>query len=167
MFRRLLNIASICCLALCLATLAMWVWSYYRSDLAIGHFAGQRGFQIVSKTGRIVVYLESYGMSSFSIEVVYPWAIETYPVNKPNFLDIKDIPDQWLTRVGVSAFANHIGQFLIFPYWIVAFATGSLMMLFRTGWRWQFKLDSLLLATTFFAILLGMISWLDKPWMGK
>jgi hypothetical protein len=59
MRRLLLNIASICCLAACLATLAMWVRSYYRSDLAIGHFAGQRGFQIVSKTGRVVVYLGS------------------------------------------------------------------------------------------------------------
>jgi hypothetical protein len=167
MRRLLLNIASICCLAACLATLAMWVRSYYRSDLAIGHFAGQRGFQIVSKTGRVVVYLGSYGTNTYPIEVAYAWAIETYRVDKPDLLGVKDIPDQWLTRVGFSAFANPIGEFLIFPHWIVAFATGALMMLFRTGWTWQFKLRSLFLATTFFAILFGMINWLDKPWMGK
>jgi hypothetical protein len=167
MLRRLLIIASIGCLAACLASLAMWVRSYYRSDLALGHFAGQRGFQIVSKTGRIVVYLGSNGTSTYSIDVVYPWAIESYRVEKPDLLGIQDIPDQWLSRVGFSAFTNRIGQFVIFPYWFVAFVTGSLAMLFRTGRSWQFKLRSLFLATTCFAILLGLINWLDKAWMGK
>jgi hypothetical protein len=35
------------------------------------------------------------------------------------------------------------------------------------GWPWRFTLRSLFIATTFLAVVLGMIVWLDPAWIGK
>jgi hypothetical protein len=32
---------------------------------------------------------------------------------------------------------------------------------------WQFTLRDLLIATTFLAVVLGMIAWLDRAWIGQ
>ena len=34
-------------------------------------------------------------------------------------------------------------------------------------WPWRFTLRSLFIATTFLAVVLGMIAWLDRAWIGK
>jgi hypothetical protein len=34
-------------------------------------------------------------------------------------------------------------------------------------WPWRFNLRSLFIATTFLAVVLGMIAWLDRAWIGK
>jgi hypothetical protein len=44
---------------------------------------------------------------------------------------------------------------------------GSLAMIFRTRWPWRFTLRSLFITTTFLAIVLGMIAWLDRAWIGN
>jgi hypothetical protein len=46
-------------------------------------------------------------------------------------------------------------------------ASGSLAMIFHLQWPWRFTLRSLFIATTFFAVVLGMIAWLDRAWIGK
>jgi hypothetical protein len=53
------------------------------------------------------------------------------------------------------------------PYWFLVLASGSLSMLFRMRWPWQFNLRSLFVATTFLAVVLGMIAWLDHSWIGR
>jgi hypothetical protein len=35
------------------------------------------------------------------------------------------------------------------------------------GWPWRFNLRSLFIATTFLAVVLGMIACLDRSWIGK
>jgi hypothetical protein len=38
---------------------------------------------------------------------------------------------------------------------------------FPTTWPWRFNLRTLFIATTFLAVVLGMIAWLDRAWIGK
>ena len=40
-------------------------------------------------------------------------------------------------------------------------------MILQLRWPWRFTLRSLFIATTFLAIVLGMIAWLDHSWIGK
>jgi hypothetical protein len=56
---------------------------------------------------------------------------------------------------------------LVLPYWFLVLASGSLAMLFYLRWPWRFTLRGLFVATTFFAVALGMIAWLDRAWIEK
>ena len=40
-------------------------------------------------------------------------------------------------------------------------------MAFQIRWPLRFTLRSLFIATTFLAVALGMIAWLDRAWIGK
>ena len=40
-------------------------------------------------------------------------------------------------------------------------------MVLRIHRPWRFNLRSLFIATTFLAVVLGMIAWLDHSWIGK
>jgi hypothetical protein len=50
---------------------------------------------------------------------------------------------------------------------IGGYLSGSLAMLFRLRWPLRFTLRSLFIAMTFLAVVLGMIAWLDRAWIGK
>ena len=54
-----------------------------------------------------------------------------------------------------------------FSYWFLVLTSGSLAMILRIRWPVRFKLRSLFIATTFLAVVLGMIAWLDRAWIGK
>jgi hypothetical protein len=56
---------------------------------------------------------------------------------------------------------------LVLPYWFLVLASGSLAMAFQLRRPWRFNLRSLFIATTFLAVVLGMIAWLDRAWIGK
>ena len=53
MCRRLLNIASIICLVLCVALIGMWVRSYFYWDALHGRFTDKKGFQISVLPGQL------------------------------------------------------------------------------------------------------------------
>jgi hypothetical protein len=53
MHRRLLNIASVVCLILCVALIGMWVRSYYEIDELTGHFADRCVCSINTMPGRL------------------------------------------------------------------------------------------------------------------
>jgi hypothetical protein len=57
---------------------------------------------------------------------------------------------------------------LMLPYWFLVLAIGSLAIIcqMRRPLR-RFNLRSLFTVTTFLAIVLGLIAWLDRPWIGK
>jgi hypothetical protein len=48
------------------------------------------------------------------------------------------------------------------PYWFLALATGLLAAACGKRWPRRFTLRSLFIATTFLAVVLGMIAWLDR-----
>jgi hypothetical protein len=53
------------------------------------------------------------------------------------------------------------------PFWFLVLASGSLAMLYRIRWPLQYNHRTLFIATTFFAVVLGMIAWLDRAWIGS
>jgi hypothetical protein len=160
MLRRLLNIASIACLILCVALMGMWVRSYALSDRASGQFDAGHGFQMTSLYGRLGLYIGTSGLDSyfyFTTDVIAPVPIYTGPPP----------PQLALSDFGFDAFVLASGRFLFLPYWFLTLVAGSLAMAFQLRWPWRFTLRSLFIATTFLAVVLGMIAWLDRAWIGK
>ena len=45
--------------------------------------------------------------------------------------------------------------------------SGSRTMIFQLRGHWRFTLRNLFIATTFLAVVLGMIAWLGRAWIGK
>ena len=64
---------------------------------------------------------------------------------------------------GLSALGETRSSVLV-PQFLTA---GSLAMLLRIESPSRFSLRSLFIATTFLAVVLGMIAWLDRAWIGK
>jgi hypothetical protein len=56
---------------------------------------------------------------------------------------------------------------VIVPSWLIVLTSGSLAILFQFRWPPLVTLRSLFIVTTFLAIVLGMIAWLDRAWIGK
>src|SRR5690349_10707150 len=61
MLRRLLNIASIVCLVLCMALMGMWVRSYYRCDAVGGQLTKTNALSLRSAVGRLLWWFEFTG----------------------------------------------------------------------------------------------------------
>jgi hypothetical protein len=61
-----------------------------------------------------------------------------------------------------------IGDIVVMiPFWFLTLAAGLSSMLLRLTWPWRLNLRSLFVLTTFLAVVLGMIAWLDRAWIGK
>jgi hypothetical protein len=81
-------------------------------------------------------------------------------------------PLNFVTRWGFAIVPWHVslssrGYLLIVPYWFLLLVSGSLAVILRTKRPWRFTLRSLFVLTTFLAVVLGMIAWLDHSWIGK
>jgi hypothetical protein len=72
-----------------------------------------------------------------------------------------------LIAVGLVGIAPTLFTSAMIPFWFLILATGSLAMICRLRWPPQFTLRSLFIATTFVAVVLGRIAWLDRAWIGK
>jgi hypothetical protein len=151
MFRCLLNIASIVCLVLCVALTGMWVRSYWLVDNILIS-SGSRSFFIVSGWGKAVYELtDASGQSRFDCT----WISRPQPPNHPR-PSLLSFYFQW-------HFPAQVGL----PYWFVVTVCGLLAMLCRPRWPWRFTLRTLFIAVTFLAVVMGMIAWLDRAWIGK
>ena len=53
------------------------------------------------------------------------------------------------------------------PYWCLVLLSGSIAAIPWIRCRCRFRLRSLFIATTFLAVVQGMIAWLDRAWIGK
>jgi hypothetical protein len=163
MLRRLLNIVSIVCLVLCVALMGMWVRSYYLMDSCMANF----------KTG-YATYINS-AMGIFYIDSVtglgFPTSLELQTMVLDDSLR-KAISDD-RPDFHVLGFRGYVKKFpncsLGIPYWFLATvfgAIGSLPWYWRYL-RWRFSLRGQFIAITFLAVVLGMIAWLDRAWIGK
>jgi hypothetical protein len=163
--RRLLNIASIVCLVLCVALMGMWVRSYYyryslemRFDSRLLQFVLDRGVltywdmhPITTKADVTVMLDDMSQHETFVSSIVEPRESAPFPGIVLGFgLERR----AWSIDVSV-------------PYWFLVLVSGSLAMAFQLRWPPQFTLRSLFIATTFLAVVLGMIVWLDRAWIGK
>jgi hypothetical protein len=161
MLRRLLNIASIVCLVLCVALMGMWVRSFWRWDQLHGRLPNGESFNIGTLPGRLVFETNDAPPAN------WPWGIFTQVVQeKPQmFRGVEHQYSAW--HLGFTAYQLQIGSTLVLPFWFLVLTSGSLGMLLRMSWPPQFTLRNLFIATTFPAVVLGMIAWLDRAWIGK
>jgi hypothetical protein len=158
MLRRLLNIASIVCLVLCVALMGLWVRSYASWDQLRGQLSAYYGFAIYTRPGRLVL-----------VECGQAWQGWQWEVSRgPNRYRMDK--DEVASPSANLGFAKSIARGfcnLQIPFWFLAFTSGSLALLFRLRWPVRFTLRGLFIATTFLAVVLGMIAWLDRAWIGK
>ena len=159
--RRLLNIASIVCLVLCVALMGLWQRSYSWLDELRGPYVDSRLFGITSMSGTLVLSVWPPGLGNSSPSRNWMWATEANPKGSPTVRAL--LPPLQFDRHYTGTLA--VGNFI--PYWFLLLITGSLAMVFRLGWPWRFTLHSLFIATTFLAVVLGMIACLDRSWIGK
>jgi hypothetical protein len=170
--QRLLNIASIVCFVVCVALMGMWVRSSGRVDELRGCFPIGYGFSICSAESRLSIT----GFGTGEPIVNSSWSLHSIQKNDPNEkLLPKFGPSTLLALDSHWGFAVHPlfvnpsgrGYLLAVPYWFLVLTAGSLVMIVRMRWPWRLTLRGLFIATTFLAIVLGMIAWLDRAWIGK
>jgi hypothetical protein len=173
MLRRLLNIAFVVCLVECVALMGMWVRSYRYYDVAGGLIFPNQSLGINSLPGKLLFTqgptdpkrgkrsVVSEGSEPAAPSKESPWFLfsRKYPQPQPSggwrpfyvFL-FPDARTNWVLQLS---------------YWLLVLVSGSLAIFLKPRWPWRFNLRTLFIATTLLAVVLGMIAWLDRAWIGK
>jgi hypothetical protein len=162
MLRRLLNIASVVCFVACVAIVALWVRSYQSWYEWRGRWADTRAFSAESIQGRLIV-------NEFHLnpDTKWPSRLDGAPIGKSmKFPDLHLEPGM-LSPLGILTYFSETASAVIMPYWCLVLVSGSLAQILRMRWPWRFNLRGLFIATTFVAVVLGMMAWLDRSWIGK
>jgi hypothetical protein len=160
--RRLLNIASIVCLVGCVALMGMWVRSCWQWDQLHGRFPNEEGFNVGTLPGRLVFH-----SVTDTPPANWSWGLFTQVVQeKPQMFG--GLEHRYCARhLGFAAYRLQIGTALILPFWYLVLTSGLLAMAFQLRWPPQFNLRNMFVLTTFLAVMLGMIAWLDRARIGK
>src|SRR5471032_369659 len=111
MLRRLLNIASIVCLVLCVALMGMWVRSYQSSDEVVGHLSGKLGFTVSSASGGLLVLFRTLP------DHLPWWTITSFRLKDLFGSDYQTNGDNIFERVGFEAEFHPGGSTMRLPYW--------------------------------------------------
>jgi hypothetical protein len=162
MAHRLLNIASIVCLVLCVTLMGMWIRSYRSLDVLVldGPWWGKANVDSIPGRLELGQHPEAPPLERWS------WKCIASKYNSNAVLTNV----QNLKQLGIWGFHARFswsGSVMAVPYWFLVLVTGMLAMAFRFRWPLRFTLRSLFVVTTFFAIVLGMSVWLDRAWIGK
>ena len=164
--RRLLNIASVVCLVVCVALMGMWLDSLYTWSLIGGQVTSKRAVDLQSLRGHLTCVVYNQEPDFSGDDKSDDWQLKRLPV--PNFkFPLATMSRGFLTPLGFQGAIAATGYSFVIPYWFLVLASGSLAMLLRLRWPWRFTLRSLFIATTFLAVVLGMSAWLHRPWIGK
>jgi hypothetical protein len=126
---------------------------------------GTRDFFIVSL--RSVLFFEEFPASKEVERNYWNW-VTGVPAISPR----DELPAGWRQGLrGARGFDTSTtigpGSMVAVPYWFVVLSAGILAAALGFRWHWRFTLRSLFIAMTFLAIVLGMIAWLDRSWIGK
>ena len=73
----------------------------------------------------------------------------------------------YLSPAGFQSSFSRPLSVIIVPYWLLILVSGTFALLLQLHWPPRFTLRSEFVVTTFLAIVLGMIAWLDRAWIGK
>jgi hypothetical protein len=160
MARRLLNIASIVCLVLCVALMGMWVRSYWRDDGLVLGVTDKRGFIIGSMHGIVTLYY----VRDVGDGVLSKLYVGSYLPGEAVWLPQEEVKSA-VAGFRLLSYPNH-GTVLAMPHWFPLLLTGSLSAILWTKRPLRFTLLSLFMVTTILAILLGIITWLAR-WMDR
>jgi hypothetical protein len=151
MLRHLLNIASVVCLALCVALLVMWARSYWWEDDFMSLYTSSCEVVGASLVGRLAVGAISGGAE--------PPAFRHTPVTDYSS-ELADLDRSWATFAGfgipkAGTFGLHV---VMFPYWCAIAVAAACGFATRPHATYRFTLRHLFIATTFLAVVLGMIA---------
>ena len=161
MLRRRLNFASIACLVLGVALMGMWVRSYRTPDFIRAVVSQTRMLMVNSILGRLdVTYFHMLNPEPLSCKVTSFDSEECFDKDGWS-LDANE------TLCGFVLSLSSEQVRVVAPLWFLVLRSRPVAMALRLRWPWRFTLRSLFIATTFLAIVLGMIAWLDKAWIGK
>jgi hypothetical protein len=162
MLRRLLNIASIVCVVLCVALMGMWVRSYRITDEFAVPLPGGCGV-----AGQLFEGLSQFSLALPTAGVRHRWHWHTEPVVADETEESSPVEGFWKSKGFYFDSSWPSFYDLMLPYWFLVLTTGTLAMAFQLRWPLRFTLRSLFIVTTFLAVVLGMIAWLDRAWIGK
>jgi hypothetical protein len=165
MLRRLLNIASIACLVLCVLLMGLWVRSYYVWDTLTFRWWLEHDFLIYGRTGEVAWSCPPPTLSTRLWESS-PLSPHDSGGSIWTFSDL-DFEPKFLLSIGFAAVRTGTVSVVMLPYWFLVLTSGSLGMITRARSAVRFNLRRLFIVTTFLAIVLGMIAWLDRAWIGK
>lgn len=157
MRRRLLNIASIVCLVVCVALISLWVRSYTWDDYVSAPIPIVRGLIIRSIPSRLDIELLDHSV---------PWQVTTYSLDDLATQGLTPIP---FTGWGFGFYLNQQALGVSLPFWFLVTISATLSAV-TFPWKllsWRFSLRTMLIATTLIAVVLGMMAWLDGAWIGK
>ena len=142
---------TVFCVIACVLLIALWVRSYEHYE----QITNSRGECIVeSWRGRLWIFsgpLRSLGNG-----------LHTFSLSGSEYEDISQrLKMRPLDTFGFNAQVTPIG--ICFPHW---FASSVLLAFAALPWirhlKWRFSLQTLLIATTLVAVVLGLIVWLSR-----
>jgi len=140
--------ASLVCLTACGLLIALWVRSYHVEDRVSGYHTRIGGFRLYSSRGWLVCSRNNAANARQS----YPRAIELGSASfwlEPGDDRLRfQVPRQFFQLAGFASAS--------IPHWLPALASGILAVLFAASRRFQFRLRTLIIATTLVAIVLGL-----------
>jgi hypothetical protein len=159
MFRRRLNIASIVCLCLCVAVLGIWIRSYWWIDSLTYNRVGSSGLVCGSAVGRLAIGVVA------AVPPKVPFIQHSQIDNVAS--QLVRIGQHWTTIAGFGIDLKDTNCVVMVPHWFVVLVVGAVGFLPWSRVKYRFGLRTLFTATTFLAVVLGMIAWLDRAWIGK
>jgi hypothetical protein len=154
MLQRLRKFASLLCFMVGVALIVLSIRSYYWRDVQHGRVADRQAFAICSMQGRMTLYAYE------THNIILPWELRSYAVDKRDVLRAIESTQQ--NSLGFGFVRSSAGLIVSVPYWLFVLITGAMFAILRIKRQWRFRLRTLLVATTFVAIVLGMIVKLNR-----
>ena len=141
-FRLLSLAASVVCLIACVTAIALWVRSYRSVDIIFGCVYETRPFTITSERGRLHLLVSNVSRGRGGGSGFFSYVIGEPIQGSPPKMGVVSAPSNW--SMGL-------------PYWLFILLIGAVAVLLLRASRPRFSLRALLIATTFIAILLGLV----------
>jgi hypothetical protein len=162
----------------------LWIRSYHSADRLHGRFWERHSFLVASKEGRLIaVAFQSHGAPGW-----WKWETRSYPVNdelsfpfgsvrqyesalgfgwivQPAYMVMRStrtLQDGTQISLFGAAIASLNGSGLIVPYWFLVLMTAALAFTLKLKWPLRFSIRGLFVAVTMVAIVLGLVSVLDR-----
>jgi hypothetical protein len=143
MRRNLRTAVTVVCAAIAITAFVLWIRTGFACDSVFGPIPGQNGFVVTSRQGGLSV--------GISPDVQIPWGSHSLPPDTVPSLAYKGGLGFGVAKApGRIAFRS--------PYWFYVLVPGTIAVMLVNQTRWQFSLQTMFLAMTVVAVLLGIVA---------
>ena len=184
MRRRIQIAASVCCLAVCVALIAVWARSYSRADRILGTLWGSQQFVVGAKHGRLVGVVFDWPRQPLCVPGVFSFAVGdelSFPIGdarqydaglgfgrlrQPQYMvgrSTFETPTGGTIYISGASSATLEGWGVSVPLWFLMLMSGALGIALSRERPWRFSIRGLFIAVTLVAVVLGMAVAFDKP----